>query len=977
MKHILNPAVKCYSLFSNLFLCHKKVIVSLVIIALSGSGYAQTSHKDLSAFYSIFDPKHSKTGFILNKGFASSDRLWQSSITIQKPESFVVSNVFKWKQLYRSLQLSEVAKGTRIFPELSSLLLPDEKTELIPIGIIHVDGEYLDPELIPKYYDASQRKLKPSAPYTKLKVFSISNLKGEAHSGRVTFAFDPQFHFSNSTDQALGLEIDFGDGSGYRNFSLEKQTIPVTYSNIGEHSIRFKLRLSSGTLLSYSKISIKSLTRVDPSVKGRISASKGAASRAISGGNYEIYYGCDGVLDRPVIIVEGFDPLQNRQISSLFNDYNESGFAQDVMAFGYDIVILKFSNNHDLIENNAQVLKTLITELNTLKTGHFENIVIGESMGGLVSRIALAQMEADNIDHEVGLYISFDSPQKGANIPIGTQEFVADAMDVDLVEVLDIAFDVSLSLAYGYEFVDLTLDMVNELVDANNSPATRQMLIRHRDHKSVINPDYLSFQNFLSATGYPADSRNIALINGSNNGAQQASEGGDGVLNLGEQYINKQVGCDCCGLKVNADIWVSPVNTTAKVSDLEIRTQISPFPCVLTRVTDKEGVATFDHKPWDISPGGTSTSGGPDQDQFSFVPTVSSIDLDNSIIEGTNGLFYFQQFSSDLARRKAQLIGLNQTPFDDIWSGTANTTHVDVNSAPFGTVQLREIMPQSMYLQNKTIPEGRKRDYKAATLVHSGNNVTPSAFGGKIIQQQDFIVSSGSEVSFTAGQEIRLLPGFHVISGAVFLAKIQPNNSCVVSGISARKATAGEDTYMPTSPLPAIQISQSENAATFDITNYEDDLNEVTYSWTLSGDNFELNSGTKRFNAADLKDGQYTVYASANNRVASKVFQVANNKNSDEKIESAQPEKSADAVRVYPNPSSKELAVSFENDAQAGVRIYMTDLNGKPVKILSDNVRAAGNYTETFDVSSFPSGVYFLVIEKENRNEIHKVIIIK
>ena len=42
-------------------------------------------------------------------------------------------------------------------------------------------------------------------------------------------------------------------------------------------------------------------------------------------------------------------------------------------------------------------------------------------MGGLVARYGLNYMESIGLDHETRLYVSFDSPHAGANVPIGFQ----------------------------------------------------------------------------------------------------------------------------------------------------------------------------------------------------------------------------------------------------------------------------------------------------------------------------------------------------------------------------------------------------------------------------------------------------------------------------------------------------------------------------------------------------------------------------
>lgn len=77
----------------------------------------------------------------------------------------------------------------------------------------------------------------------------------------------------------------------------------------------------------------------------------------------------------------------------------------------------------DYIERNARALVALLKRENEKLrlNGSSEKItLIGPSMGGLISRYALAYMEKNNIPHNVKLWASFDSPHLGANIPIAS-----------------------------------------------------------------------------------------------------------------------------------------------------------------------------------------------------------------------------------------------------------------------------------------------------------------------------------------------------------------------------------------------------------------------------------------------------------------------------------------------------------------------------------------------------------------------------
>ena len=168
----------------------------------------------------------------------------------------------------------------------------------------------------------------------------------------------------------------------------------------------------------------------------------GEATNYPGEGEYEIFLGSDGELNKPIILVDGFDPADSRNITGLYSllDFTSSSGTQNladlVRAEGFDLVILNFpvytraadgatiDGGTDFIERNAMLLVELLDIINTLKAGATtpeQNVIIGPSMGGLISRYALNYMEANAMDADTRLYMSFDSPHHGANVPIGLQ----------------------------------------------------------------------------------------------------------------------------------------------------------------------------------------------------------------------------------------------------------------------------------------------------------------------------------------------------------------------------------------------------------------------------------------------------------------------------------------------------------------------------------------------------------------------------
>ncbi len=251
-------------------------------------------------------------------------------------------------------------------------------------------------------------------------------------------------------------------------------------------------------------------------------------------GDYQIFLdNTNGVLDKPIILLDGFDPNDTRNIPAVYDllSYGTNqNLADDLRNQGYDVVILNFPTYNrpdntlinggvDYIQRNAMILVKLLDQINAQKVGTEKNVVIGPSMGGLVARYALRYMEMNSLNHDTRLYISFDAPHLGANIPIGYQHL----------------FNYMANGPLG----DATVQV---LVDAMiKSPASREMLLdQFEGHLAAgsdteFNPNIVlpvgkpgfrdAFQTELDAMGLPQNTRNIAITNGSGSSATNGTPG--------------------------------------------------------------------------------------------------------------------------------------------------------------------------------------------------------------------------------------------------------------------------------------------------------------------------------------------------------------------------------------------------------------------------------------------------------------------
>lgn len=259
-------------------------------------------------------------------------------------------------------------------------------------------------------------------------------------------------------------------------------------------------------------------------------------SQAYTGqGQYQIFLdNTNGVLDKPIILLDGFDPNDGRDIPAIYSLLNYGtgqNLADDLRNQGFDVIILNFPNysrpvtlelisgGGDYIQRNAMLLVELLAQINAQKVGTEKNVVIGPSMGGLIARYGLRYMEMNGLEHDTRLYVSFDAPHLGANIPIGFQHLFN-------------------YMASG-PLSDATVQvLVNAMLKSN---ASREMLIDQFEGHLAAGSDFEfnpaivlptgkpgfrdAFQTELSTMGFPTQTRNIAIANGSGNGSTNGTPG--------------------------------------------------------------------------------------------------------------------------------------------------------------------------------------------------------------------------------------------------------------------------------------------------------------------------------------------------------------------------------------------------------------------------------------------------------------------
>ena len=66
------------------------------------------------------------------------------------------------------------------------------------------------------------------------------------------------------------------------------------------------------------------------------------------------------------------------------------------------------------------------------------------------------------------------------------------------------------------------------------------------------------------------------------------------------------------------------------------------------------------------------------------------------------------------------------------------------------------------------------------------------------------------------------------------------------------------------------------------------------------------------------------------------------------------------SLKLFPNPSTGIFTIGFENPESQQIRIDVLDINGRFIRVLSNEMSASGNHLLNADISDLPKGVYLI-----------------
>jgi hypothetical protein len=649
----------------------------LALVCAFSFSYAQDFQQVRQAQISKLDLSGVKNTLFLNAGLTTQHEVnYLKELSKRNSLSPEKVSSEEWQNLYERLNGADFRKQEFTIPEFTTLAEtnPDRltKSNVVPIGIMNLESIYMSVNEIAANEEKKKRGHKVDfSTYEKFDIVYASVLQQDVYQANVEFRFTSDFFISNHSEALNQIDVDFCDGGGYKRLSISDKTISYHFRSTGEHPILLRFQANGKKWLFETKVNVRQLERIKPHKEFQLSAqrismdtadSDKSARTMLIGGNVRIILGCDQVLNKPIIIAEGFDIGQDVTLDRIETNYR-TPLAQ-YLREGYDLVLLDYTDGRAAIEDNAQVLKALIQQVNQMKTGNGQSVVIGESMSGLVARWALRQMENEGISHQVKLMICYDTPHQGANVPVGLTQLLWEAKPSLFTQVILKFF------AKGWR----------NYYQALGTPAGTQQLM-HWGGKLTGGigskaPAFDVFRSQLLAQGnggYPQNCRNIAIIHGSMNAGDRTIFNN---YNYGSRILRSWAPFGLQNL--NIDVHTNPLNQDANIFRFATWGVFSKA----IGVNRTYNSALND----DFLPGGRSVFPVPNKlffktssFKFCFVPTFSSIDY-----QGPRTT----QIDRELLNVSA--IDMSQTPFAAIYGNNNNTAHVDTEIPNWEVIGFQE-----------------------------------------------------------------------------------------------------------------------------------------------------------------------------------------------------------------------------------------------------------------------------------------------
>ncbi|MCQ2960351.1 MAG: T9SS type A sorting domain-containing protein [Bacteroidales bacterium] len=737
-----------------------------------------------------------------------------------------VKNCFSnnWKSLYSNLKDSYIG-GKTMFFDIDTLVSFNrllEENNITPLMFLKFNCSYISlSSLQTGDFKEESNFLEEinvtSSSYETTDVFATTILNNYIYGDDIKFIVYKDLFFTDDTTD-FSLAIDFGNGDGFVDINFN-EFFSVSYSSVSE-DVLVKVRLMNerDTIYSHCTFYRKGTSTIpQPDIIEKNSLLKShpaelsddrlfyypegelvplypnlpflqdIVTRINSDIEYCFYFNPQnesGMLRKPLIFCDGFDPGNTKNYCKNTSDFDPKGMYETLNGdisineenqhrpatnlipklhdLGYDIVFVNFLDGAGDIEHNADALRGFLNNVinTTFRDENTEEILmIGPSMAAVVTRFALARMEEKNEEHYVKQWLSFDGPHKGANVSPGFQWLIKYFTNLHLLN---------------------TLHKVDEFKDTYKileEPAAKQMLLQNVitmeseeyicDHKLYqkgtnssisAHPDFETFYSKMerlnSGKGYPSIVKRYCISNG---GKSQRYDAGVEIV------------------KFKIFRWTyayayAPHNEAGEFKIFDGHKQDNPFD--FDGINDNDYcLYTTNQIGYDNAPGGGYAMNGilnqnennkfsvgdfPQYRCFTFMPTPTVLGVE---INRENVYKTWNEFAP------------SETPFDKWFGMEKNEEHIQITLETAQNIIIKSML-ESDY-KDFYYPYQRENDVVSQTVsnkvLFKGENMT---FAG---ERNTFIIQDNAVVNIQAEKSICLKKGFKANKGSHVHAIVSPS----------------------------------------------------------------------------------------------------------------------------------------------------------------------------------------------------------
>ena len=452
----------------------KHILLFLVVILLSRQAFAQSDiavQAQLTSIFSNIDKSQIPSGYLGEYGSDFVEKRLYNGIP---SDSNFILNISGFRFMYIDIVSSRIYNNALTMPgidEINNVI--DSLQDSSSTALAFLTAQYAsinDNAINMGLFTSSNNQLSDVAtrtqnPYILKQIFASAPINEVSEiTGSISLRWTTGLSFTNSGQNITHVWIDFLDGQGYIPIALNGSVNKVYTDSSGYKKFKIKVQCTNGEILYTSSQQYVHVNNTN-SGQGMSNRYAGLSQIELANPNYIAYGGSSifpvfspgnflsgkvyiryskkrigtnlqNKIVKPFIVVEGYDihdvapaiSEENYDINDLITEWDNLYFTQGYDfnsqlddSAGYDLIFIDY-HTMEAIPRNARMLENVINWVNANKhynaNGVLEkNVVMGISMGGLVSRYCLAQMTKEGKITDTRLLLTHDSPHQGANVP--------------------------------------------------------------------------------------------------------------------------------------------------------------------------------------------------------------------------------------------------------------------------------------------------------------------------------------------------------------------------------------------------------------------------------------------------------------------------------------------------------------------------------------------------------------------------------